>query len=102
MPGMELGRCGETHVRVIEGTGSAVPEDQTMVPADEKIVSSADRASANIAKDAQVQEMDRHAYPVISGLVGMGDYLTRAVFSSAIGDDSSEAMGSARGTVGSR
>jgi hypothetical protein len=73
-----------------------------MVRADEKIVSSADRASANIAKDAQVQEMDRRAHPVISGLVGMHDPPTRARFSGAIGDDSAEAMGRSRGTVGSR
>jgi predicted amidohydrolase YtcJ len=87
---------------VIEGTGSAIPEDQTMVRADEKIVSILDRAAANIAKDAQVQEMDRHAYPVISGLVGMHDHLIRAGFNSAISDDSAEAMGPVRATVGSR
>jgi hypothetical protein len=97
-----LGRCGETRVRVIEGTGSAFPGDQTMVRVEGKMVSSAGRAWANIAKDARVQEMDRHAYPVISGLVGRHDHLTRAVFKRAIGDDSAAAMGSARGPVGSR
>jgi cytosine/adenosine deaminase-related metal-dependent hydrolase len=91
-----------THIRLIEGNGSAVPEDQTMVRADGKIVSIADRASANIAKDAQVQVMDLHESPVISGLVEMHDHLTCPVFNSAIGDDSAEAMGSAGGTVGSR
>jgi cytosine/adenosine deaminase-related metal-dependent hydrolase len=91
-----------THIRAIEGEGSAVLEDQTMARADGKIVSIADRASANIAKDAQVQGMDMHESPVISGLVGMHDHVTCPVFNSAIGHDSAEAMGSGRGAVGSR
>jgi cytosine/adenosine deaminase-related metal-dependent hydrolase len=91
-----------THIRVIDGTGSAVPQDQTMVRADGKIVSIADRASANIAKDARVQVMDLHESRVISGLVGTHHHLSCPVFNRAIGGDSAEAMGSARGAVGSR
>jgi imidazolonepropionase-like amidohydrolase len=61
------------HVRVIDGTGAAAREDQTVVLSAGKIASIADAASANIPKDAQV--LDLHGYSVIPGLVGMHDHL---------------------------
>src|SRR5580658_4016679 len=62
-----------THVRVIDGTGAATREDQTVVVSQGKIESVSDAASASIPKDAQV--LDLHGYSVIPGLVGMHDHL---------------------------
>ena len=62
-----------THVRVIDGTGAAAREDQTVVIRAGKIASVGDAASANVPKDAQV--IDLHGYSVIPGLVGMHDHL---------------------------
>jgi len=62
-----------THVRVIDGTGAAAHEDQTIVLAHGKIESIANAASANISKDAQI--LDLRGYSVIPGLVGMHDHL---------------------------
>jgi imidazolonepropionase-like amidohydrolase len=61
-----------THVRVIDGTGAAAREDQTVVISRGKIESVADAASASVPKDAQV--LDLHGYSVIPGLVGMHDH----------------------------
>jgi imidazolonepropionase-like amidohydrolase len=62
-----------THVRVIDGTGAAAREDQTIVFARGKIESVADATSASIPKDAQT--IDLHGYTVIPGLVGMHDHM---------------------------
>ncbi len=62
-----------THVRVIDGTGAASREDQTIVISKGKIESVFDAASANVPKDGQV--FDLHGYSVIPGLVGMHDHL---------------------------
>jgi imidazolonepropionase-like amidohydrolase len=62
-----------THVRVIDGTGAAAREDQTVVISKGKIESVSDAASASVPKDAQV--LDLHGYSVIPGLVGMHDHL---------------------------
>ena len=61
-----------THVRVIDGTGAAAREDQTIVISKGKIESVADAASASVPKDAQV--LDLHGCSVIPGLVGMHDH----------------------------
>jgi imidazolonepropionase-like amidohydrolase len=61
------------HVRVIDGTGAAAREDQTIVISKGKIESVSDAASASVPKDAQVIEL--HGYSVIPGLVGMHDHL---------------------------
>jgi imidazolonepropionase-like amidohydrolase len=61
------------HVRVIDGTGGATREDQTVVISQGKIQSVSDAASANVPKDAQV--LDLHGYSVIPGLVGMHDHM---------------------------
>jgi imidazolonepropionase-like amidohydrolase len=61
-----------THVRVIDGTGAAAREDQTLVISKGKIESVSAAASATVPKDAQV--LDLHGYSVIPGLVGMHDH----------------------------
>jgi imidazolonepropionase-like amidohydrolase len=62
-----------THVRVIDGTGAAARDDQTIVISKGKIESVGDASSANVPKDAQV--LDLHGYSVIPGLVGMHDHM---------------------------
>jgi len=62
-----------THVRVIDGTGAAARDDQTVVLSKGKIESVGDASSAIIPKDAQV--LDLHGYSVIPGLVGMHDHM---------------------------
>jgi imidazolonepropionase-like amidohydrolase len=62
-----------THVRVIDGTGAAPLQDQTIVLRKGKIESLAAASSAKIPTDAQV--LDLHDYSVIPGLVGMHDHM---------------------------
>ena len=62
-----------THVRVIDGTGGAVRDDQTIVLSKGKIESVGDTASASVPKDAQL--LDLHGYSVIPGLIGMHDHM---------------------------
>src|SRR5258708_981555 len=62
-----------THVRVIDGTGAAAREDQTVVLSKGKIESVGDASAANVPTDAQV--LDLHGYSVIPGLVGMHDHM---------------------------
>lgn len=60
------------HVRVIDGTGAAAKEDQTVVLANGKI-QSVGGTDSNVPKDAQL--LDLHGYTVIPGLVGMHDHM---------------------------
>jgi imidazolonepropionase-like amidohydrolase len=62
-----------THVRVIDGTGAAAREDQTIILNKGKIESVGDTSAASIPKDAQV--LDLHGYTVIPGLVGMHEHM---------------------------
>ena len=62
-----------THVRVIDGTGAAAREDQTVVISQGKIQSVSDAAAANVPKDAQL--LDLKGYSVIPGLVGMHEHM---------------------------
>jgi imidazolonepropionase-like amidohydrolase len=62
-----------THVRVIDGTGAAAHEDQTIVISHGKIESVGDAASANVPRDAEL--LDLRGYSVIPGLVGMHDHM---------------------------
>lgn len=62
-----------THVRVIDGTGAAAREEQTVVLNKGKIESVSDTSSASVPKNAQV--LDLHGYSVIPGLVGMHDHM---------------------------
>jgi imidazolonepropionase-like amidohydrolase len=73
-----------THVRVIDGTGAAAREDQTLVISKGKIESVSDAASPNIPKDAQV--LDLHGYSVIPGLVGMHDHMFYPVGNGIFGE----------------
>src|SRR5258706_16281015 len=57
------------HVRVIDGTGAAPLDDQTIVIADGKIQSIAPSANANVPANSQV--LDLKGYTVMPGLVGM-------------------------------
>jgi imidazolonepropionase-like amidohydrolase len=60
-----------THVRVIDGTGAAAREDQTIVIADGKIQSIS--AGGNTPGNAKV--IDLEGYTVLPGLVGMHDHM---------------------------
>ena len=62
-----------THVRIVDGTGAAPKEDQTLVIADGTIQSIGPSASAQIPSGAQI--LDRSGYTVIPGLVGMHNHL---------------------------
>jgi imidazolonepropionase-like amidohydrolase len=73
-----------THIRVIDGTGAAALEDQSVVLANGKIASIGDAASASVAKDAQI--MDMNGYSVIPGLVGMHDHLFYPVGNGVYGE----------------
>lgn len=61
------------HVRVIDGTGAAPREDQTVVIADGKISAIGDSASTQAPAGATV--MDLSGYTVIPGLVGMHEHM---------------------------
>jgi amidohydrolase family protein len=61
------------HVRVIDGTGAAVKEDQAIVVANGKIQSIGPAASVQIPQGAQL--LDRSGYTVIPGIVGMHNHL---------------------------
>src|SRR5438874_13829640 len=62
-----------THVRVIDGTGAAAQEDQTILIADGKIRSVGPAASTNLPSDAKT--IDLTGYTVLPGLVGMHDHM---------------------------
>src|SRR5580700_69677 len=61
------------HVRVIDGTGAAPKEDQSVVIANGKIQSLGPAASLQLPQGVQI--IDRTGYTVIPGLVGMHDHL---------------------------
>lgn len=73
-----------THVRLIDGTGAAGREDQTVVLSKGKIESVSDASGANVPKDAQV--LDLHGYSVIPGLVGMHDHMFYPMGSGIFGE----------------
>jgi imidazolonepropionase-like amidohydrolase len=62
-----------THVRIIDGTGAAPLEDQTIVISDGKLQSIAPSADAHVPSNAQV--LDLKGYTVLPGLVGMHDHM---------------------------
>lgn len=61
------------HVRLIDGTGAAAKEDQTVVIADGKI--QAVGAAGSVSIPGNAQKLDRSGYTVIPGLVGMHNHL---------------------------
>ena len=62
-----------THVEVIDGTGAAPVEDQTITIDHGKIASVGPSASAQVPAGAKV--MDLHGHAVYPGLVGMHEHL---------------------------
>ncbi|CAN5321613.1 hypothetical protein BH10ACI2_BH10ACI2_17260 [soil metagenome] len=62
-----------THARIIDGTGAAPIEDQTVVISGGKIQSIGPAASAKVPADAKV--LDLTGYTVTPGLVGMHDHI---------------------------
>src|SRR5579883_1968552 len=61
------------HVRVVDGTGAAPQEDQTIVIADGKI--SAIGPAARTHAPSGTRSLDLHGHTVIPGLVGMHEHL---------------------------
>ncbi len=61
-----------THARVIDGTGAAARQDQTIILSKGKI-ESVGAGSDSVPQNAQV--LDLHGYSVIPGLVGMHDHM---------------------------
>lgn len=62
-----------THIRVIDGTGAAPLDDQTIVIADGKIQSIAPSTTAKVPTGAQI--LDLKGYTVLPGLVGMHNHM---------------------------
>jgi imidazolonepropionase-like amidohydrolase len=62
-----------THVRVIDGTGAAPREDQTLVINGGKIESMAASSTAKVPPNIQI--IDLQGYTVLPGLVGMHNHL---------------------------
>jgi len=62
-----------THVRVIDGTGAAPLEDQTIVIASSRIQTLGPSATSNVPTGAQI--LDLKGYTVLPGLVGMHDHM---------------------------
>jgi imidazolonepropionase-like amidohydrolase len=62
-----------THVRVIDGTGAAPLEDQTIVISAGKIDSIAPTDTARVPSSAQILDLKGHT--VLPGLVGMHDHM---------------------------
>ena len=67
-----------THVKLIDGTGAAARDDQTIVLAAGKIQSVGPSASAHPPGDAKT--LDLHGYTVIPGLVGMHNHFYDSAF----------------------
>ncbi|HEY8227311.1 MAG TPA: amidohydrolase family protein [Pyrinomonadaceae bacterium] len=61
------------HVRVIDGTGAAPRDDQTIVIADGKIQSVGPSTTASVPTNAQI--LDLKDYTVLPGLVGMHNHM---------------------------
>jgi imidazolonepropionase-like amidohydrolase len=61
------------HVRVIDGTGAAPLEDQTIIIAGGKIQSIAASATATVPANAQT--LDLKGYTILPGLVGMHNHM---------------------------
>jgi hypothetical protein len=61
------------HVRVIDGTGVAAKDDQTIIISEGKIQSVEPSATAKIPANAQT--LDLNGYTVLPGLVGMHNHM---------------------------
>jgi len=65
------GTVALTHLRVIDGTGAAPTENQTIVISDGKIVA----VGSNVSVPANAKVLDLNGYTVLPGLVGMHDHM---------------------------
>ncbi len=72
------------HVRVIDGTGAAARDDQTILLSGGKIESVGDASSAAVPSNAKV--LDLQGYSVIPGLVGMHDHLVYPMGNAIFGE----------------
>jgi imidazolonepropionase-like amidohydrolase len=72
------------HVRVIDGTGAAARDDQTIVISQGKIHAVGAAASATISSEAKV--LDLRGYTVIPGIVGMHEHMFYPVGPAAYGE----------------
>ena len=70
---VEAPQVALTHVRVIDGTGAAPRDDQTIVIGNGKIQSIGPSTTASVP--ANVQTLDLRGYTVLPGLVGMHDHM---------------------------
>ena len=61
------------HVRVIDGTGAAARDDQTIIIVDGKVQALGPSTTANVPPAAQI--LDLKGYTVLPGLVGMHDHM---------------------------
>src|SRR6185503_14536300 len=61
------------HVRIVDGTGAAAKEDQTIIINAGKIQSIEPSAAAKIPANAQT--LDLNGYTVLHGLVGMHNHM---------------------------
>ena len=61
-----------THVRVIDGTGAAARDDQTIVVSKGKIAAI---GGAGLTAPADAHVLDLHGYTVMPGIVGMHDHM---------------------------
>ena len=77
-------RVALAHVRVIDGTGAAAVEDQTIVLSDGKIEAVTGSDSAQIPSNAKV--IDLHGYSVIPGLVGMHEHMFYPIGPASFGE----------------
>ena len=75
-----------THVRIIDGTGAAPLEDQSILIENGKITSIA----ASIPAPANATVLDLHNHTIIPGLVGMHDHLYYIARADEAADGSSE------------
>jgi imidazolonepropionase-like amidohydrolase len=78
-----------THVRIIDGTGAAPLEDQTLLIENGKITSIAPSTS-NEPTNTHARVLDLHGDTVIPGLVGMHDHLYYIARADAAADGTSE------------
>ena len=62
-----------THVRVVDGTGSAPKENQTVIISGDKVQSVGDASAVTVPAGAQT--LDLTGYTVIPGLVGMHEHM---------------------------
>jgi imidazolonepropionase-like amidohydrolase len=72
------------HVRVIDGTGAAAKEDETVILANGKIESITAAAMAHLPKDAK--RLDLEGDSVIPGLVGMHDHMFYPMGNAVFGE----------------